>query len=555
MRKMFGCALAVVTIAAGLVVGTTPASAITETYWMPAAGDLTFHGRGFGHGRGMSQYGAQGAALAGRSATQILDFYYPGTQAAQATGIVRVHLAADTTAGLQVGAVPGLRVRNLVTNAVHELGQPAGISQWRLDPDGENGTRLFYFNNTQWIAWGGAPFAGMARFEGPPIIPLVLPNGTRVSYRGVLRTADRTGADLDTINDIGLEWYLRGVVPREAFTTWRPAALQSQAVAARTFAVFHRARSGARDYDLCDTTMCQVYGGYPAEVASTNAAIAATAGVIRTYNAKPIIAEFSSSNGGWTAAGPLPYQVAKADPYDGHAGNPHSTWTLPVNRARAEAELGVGTLRRIAVTARTGNGPMGGRVVSVNAIGSAGTKTFTGNEMRSKLRLKSDWFAPAQSQIIIRWGRIGANSSPVGSIVGDEYVVRGGAGHTFTKGRIYRSSGGAWEVYGPILARYLAIGGPNHRMLLPVGPPVPGGRPGSTVQPYTWGRFLHSTATGARDVSGPIYYAYYRVGFERGRLGLPISYEVAWSGGTRQGFQGGYIYWYRATNTTRVIYI
>ncbi|MEU4608439.1 SpoIID/LytB domain-containing protein [Kribbella sp. NPDC023972] len=103
---------------------------------------------------------------------------------------------------------------------------------------------------------------------------------------------------------MSLERYLRGVVPREALSTWLRATLQAQAVAARTYSVYHRNQAVWRAYDLCDTTACQVCGGYDSEQASTNTAIAATAGQIRLYEGKPIMAEFSSSNGGATAAGP-----------------------------------------------------------------------------------------------------------------------------------------------------------------------------------------------------------------------------------------------------------
>jgi stage II sporulation protein D len=370
-----------------------------------AAGDLVVHGRGFGHGRGMSQYGAQGAALAGRTATQILDFYYPGTATTTVSGSMRIWLTADTTASLKVKPATGLKVRDLGDDAVFTLPVSSSVTRWAINPHGTNRTRISYFHAPQrrWINWvaGGRPvLRGMAQFEGSPVTFLILPDGSSRPYRGALRAADRSGSELDTLNVLGLDLYVRGVVPKEAITSWRPAALQAQAIAARTYSVSHRDRAVAagKDYDLCDTVSCQVYGGYAAEVPSTNSAVAATAGRIRTHRGRPILAEFSSSNGGYTAPGPVPYQVGKADPYDGYPGNgnPNHSWTVTLDRATVQAGLGVGTLRRIRVDDRNGLGAWGGRVVTVTAVGSAGSKRLTGERMRFALGVRSAWFDPEQ---------------------------------------------------------------------------------------------------------------------------------------------------------------
>jgi len=560
VRPLIAAAAAVSLSSAGLVTIMAPAASAAQTYWVSPTGDLTVFGRGFGHGRGMSQYGAQGAALAGRTATQILSFYYPGSTTTAVSGSMRVWISGDTTSSVRVKPASGLRIRDLGDNAVWTLPVSSSVTQWSIEPYGDHRTRLLYFYAPagRWIAFSGrSVFNGMAQFEGSTLKQLVFPSGSTRLYRGTLRAADRSGASLDTINVLPLEDYVRGVVPREAITSWRPAALQAQSVAARTYSVAKRSAATRRDYDLCDTISCQVYGGYSDEVASTNAAVAATSGKIRTYGGKPILAEFSSSNGGYTAASSVVYQVAKADPYDGYSGNRNGnhTWTKTVGRAAAQSALGVGTLKSITVTKRTGLGEWGGRVLSVNVTGSAGTKTYTGDQVRRKLGLKSNWFSFDTSAIIKRWRAIGGAASGVGDVVGAEYAVRGGTGHSFTRGRIYNSSAGAWEIYGPMWNRYSAIGGPNHRIGLPVSPRVAGAKPNSVVQAYGGGRFFYAPQIRlAREVSGPIYYAYYRVGFERGRLGLPTSYEYSWSGGRRQIFEGGYIDWSSTTKTTKVVY-
>jgi stage II sporulation protein D len=388
-------------IIVALVACSTLLSATAEAVTPPepeAVQSIT--GRGFGHGRGMSQYGAQGAALAGRSAKTILDFYYPGTTVGKATGLIRVRLSADTTDGVRVAATNGLRLRDLKTGKVYTLPKASTRNQWSIDPNGEHGSKVSSYNSKSktWMLW--KTLTGIGQFEGPTAISLILPSGAVKRYRGVLRPADLSGAHFDTINALSLELYLRGVVPREAVTTWRPAALQVQAVAARTYSVFHRNRSAKRAYDLCDTTACQVYGGYNDEENTTNAAIAATAGQVRLYQGKPIMAEFSSSNGGATADGPVAYQVMKVDGWDGYPGNknPNVAWTVTRTSSQLQTTFGVGSLRSLRVLRRTGVGPSGGRVLTVEAVGSKGKVVLTGDQVRLRLHLRSAWFGFAGVQ-------------------------------------------------------------------------------------------------------------------------------------------------------------
>ncbi|MFI5709898.1 SpoIID/LytB domain-containing protein [Kribbella sp. NPDC051620] len=387
-----------------LIAGSTLLSATAVAVPPPEPEAVqTITGRGFGHGRGMSQYGAQGAALAGRSAKTILDFYYPGTTVGKATGNIRVQLRADTTDGVRIAAVDKLRLRDLKTGKVYTLPKASTRNQWSIDPNGEHGAKVSSYNTKTktWTLW--KKLTGIGQFEGPTVISLILPSGAVKRYRGVLRPADLSGAHFDTINVLPLELYLRGVVPREAVTTWKPAALQVQAVAARTYSVFHRNRSTKRAYDLCDTTSCQVYGGYNDEEKTTNAAITATAGQIRLYQGKPIMAEFSSSNGGATADGPVAYQVMKVDSWDSYPGNknPNVTWTVTRTSSQLQATFGVGTLKRLRVVRRTGIGPSGGRVLTVEAVGSKGKVVLTGDQVRIRLHMRSAWFTFAGVQPLV----------------------------------------------------------------------------------------------------------------------------------------------------------
>jgi stage II sporulation protein D len=384
-------AIAAVVLASALISATAEAREIEPT----AGADTTISGRGFGHGRGMSQYGAQGAAIAGKSVQQILDFYYPGTTVGKATGSIRVKVTADTTDGIRVGTVNRLRVRDLKAGKVYTLPKASTRNQWSIDPYGDHGTKVSSFDakTRKWTLW--KTFTGMTQFEGAAVTGLILPSGAVRRYRGALRAIDVSGAHLDTVNVVSLEYYLRGVVPREALSSWRPAALQAQAVAARTYSVFHRNRATRRAYDLCDTISCQVYGGYDSEKASTNTAIAATAGQIRLYQGKPIIAEFSSSNGGATATGEVPYQVMKLDSWDAYPGNgnPNVTWTVTRTATEMQSAFDVGSIRSLRVLKRSGVGPGGGRALTVEAVGSKGRRVLTGDQLRGRLHLRSSWIA------------------------------------------------------------------------------------------------------------------------------------------------------------------
>ena len=156
-------AIAAVVLSCALISASAQASPIEST---AAARDTTISGRGFGHGRGMSQYGAQGAAIAGKSVRQILDFYYPGTTTGKATGSIRVRISADTTDGVRVGTVNHLRIRDLTAGLVYTLPKASTRNQWSIDPYGDHGTKVSSFDakTRKWTLW--KTFTGMTQFEG-----------------------------------------------------------------------------------------------------------------------------------------------------------------------------------------------------------------------------------------------------------------------------------------------------------------------------------------------------------------------------------------------------
>lgn len=228
-------------------------------------------------------------------------------------------------------------------------------------------------------------------------------------YRGELR-AIRSGTsatDFRVVNSLGLDWYVRGVVPRESPAYWgtlpcadgRPScgqrALEAQTIAARSYSLGENRHPYAR---TCDTITCQVYGGRayrPAggsvtvsEAAQTNSAVAATPGVIRRMsNGSVARTEFSSSTGGWTAGGVYPSVV---DDGDDVAQNPNHRWTTTITASQLQSRYGLGVLVAATVTSRS---TVDGRAVTGLRLNFAGGQVTTdGEAFRREWGLRSSWF-------------------------------------------------------------------------------------------------------------------------------------------------------------------
>ncbi len=426
------------------VLPALPASA-DEVYERPSDGVFDVEGHGWGHGRGMSQWGAQGAASLGKTADEITSTYYPGTQrTVLADTPIRVWLSSDEGRDTTVYAAPGLTVTDPA--GTREL--PQGPSRWRVRADGA-GLHLESLTGSTWTA--GAATPGPVRFGGTTFTRVALPGGSSRDYRGSV-TAVRNGSGLRTVVVLGLEDYLLGVVPREASAGWRPAALQAQAVAARSYSANKRARvGGAGTYDICDTTACQVFGGsrlYTSsgavsqlEPASTTDAVRATAGVVRTLDGAAVFAEFSSSNGGWSTTGDVPYLQAREDPWDGAVDNPVHSWTAKLPVSALERRFpGVGSLQRLRVTRRDGNGEWGGRVKAVVLEGTGGSVTTTGAGVYgaatwpgTSTGLRSTWFhvkAEATSSAVVSQSAAPSLVRPPGASTGALTVVLRNSGTT-----------------------------------------------------------------------------------------------------------------------------
>ena len=405
-------------------VGTTTAATTTTTPLLAettAAGGLVISGHGWGHGVGMAQWGADGYAQHGWDYRQILTHYYQGTTiATHAAPAVRVLLAGG---------------RSRVTLA--------SDSAWKVvDAHGAS------------VALSAGPLQVAADLvvSGRTLSsPLTFSPGTaplrigKSSYRGKLLLVSN-GKRLQAVNSLPLETYVLGVVGREMPSNWPAAALQTQAVAARSYALAELENVvTARAYDLYSDTRSQVYGGIAAESAAVTAAVRATARQVVLYGGKVATTYFSSSSGGRTASAaeawgkPVPYLVSVDDPYD--TLSPYHDWgpVLVDVRKAARALKVPGDLLALDLTP----GPSG-HVAQVDAVGSRGDVKLSGSAVRTALELRSSWFS-------VGWLALTPPSVPVayggsGTLTG---TVRGVGSVTLEQ----RTATGAWQTLAPVSPR------------------------------------------------------------------------------------------------------
>lgn len=374
---------------------------------------VRFFGRGYGHGVGMSQYGARGRALAGQSAATILAHYYRGTTlgSVPATTRIRVRILSAWTAKPSVPLIVyGRRAPWTIDGISHPFPADAVL---RVIP--KTVTTSTGPHTTWRIRVTSA--AGVVLHTGPKPSSLVVRGSTGTTrlqlwskpskydqFRGILRIrTSTTKPTVTVVNDLPLDTYLRGVVGVEMSSAWPTAALEAQAVASRSYAA-RRLRPGVSYYDVPDDSSSQVYHGALGEHATTNVIVKATAGVVLRSGSSIANTLYSSAAGGATennenvyvsatgakVAGVVSYlrgsmdRDANGKAYD--AASPYATWaTATYTPAQlsawfaADARTNVGTLTAIDLR----NRGVSGRLISVTLIGSGGTKKVSGDVFRS----------------------------------------------------------------------------------------------------------------------------------------------------------------------------
>jgi stage II sporulation protein D len=350
---------------------TTVAIALAAVGLLAPVADATWKikGRGFGHGVGLSQYGAYGFAKHGRSYRQILDHYYQHTK---------------------VGSVGGEKVRVLLGSGGGSVGFSGARKACgeRINPrrryvfeTSGGGVSLHKAKGGKIKSCGNEGAAG----GGVDI-------GSFGRYRGSL-VARNDGGGLMVINALGLEAYVKGVVANEVPSSWHPQALRSQAVVARSYGI---ATERGGPFDHYDDTRSQVYGGRSSETKATDKAVSATKREVVKYRGKAVATYYFSTSGGRTESSEhgfsggsrLPYLRSVKDPFDDIS--PVHKWTEKLSNAQMENQLtGLfgGNLKKIDVLKR-GDSP---RIVRARVVGSSRSTVVTGDTLRARLGLRSTW--------------------------------------------------------------------------------------------------------------------------------------------------------------------
>jgi peptidoglycan hydrolase-like amidase len=441
-RRARSLVAAMVLVLLASLLGPAPVAAAQQNQPPAPPPTIRIEGGGWGHGVGMSQYGAYGRAAAGHTHREILAFYYPGselvTRDVGRTG-VRVHLSTARTITVESSGAVGI-----VTSDGTEIWTSTGATTLRVDRMSNGRMRVRTPNGTNRCRQDGADRCGRRpvtiRFrQGEPV--KTTPSGVMDSfgtsgnrYRWGRLVFTPTPGTVDTVwsvlEGLDMQQYLYGLA--EVPASWPEAALESQAIAGRTFAfanILKRRADPNRTvpWDLYSSVWDQYYSGFGHEVGISSdrwlAAVDRTADRVMTYQGSPFAAFYSSSNGGHTEDSgyvflqSLPYLPAQPDPFDGYR-NPYGTWVREyagddLGRWIATAGRGsVGTVRSVEIG---GNVGASGRVdrATITVRGTSGTATMTGPQFMAAVNAGITASGGSREAQIIstRW-RVG-NAPPV----------------------------------------------------------------------------------------------------------------------------------------------
>jgi stage II sporulation protein D len=327
------------------------------------------HGGGFGHGVGLSAYGAYGYGLHGYGYRQILHHYFRDiriTTLPQAPMVrVLLSISPGDVSFTHASAACGLELDPGRSYRAHRHG---------------SSVRLLSSSGKLLARCGGrlhADSRGTLRIAGLGV------------YRGALETVptDSQAGSLNVVNDLNVNNYVRGSVPAEVPPEWPAATLKTFAVASRSIAL--STDVGGNGFALYSDTRTQNYGGVAVESARTDSAVQATVNQVVTYHGEVAQTTYFSASGGRTeshflGAPAAPYDESVPDPYDYYS--PLHRWTFRFSQAEIDAKLGPyldGRLRRIEVTKRGESG----RVDYARLVGTRGTTTIRGDTLELALGL------------------------------------------------------------------------------------------------------------------------------------------------------------------------
>lgn len=418
-------------VALALVIWISPVFHASAATQIPTT--FTFQGAGYGHGVGLSQFGALGQAREGKSAIDILRYYYSYTTVEPMSDnqMMRVNIGhvlstfsmkniakvgqiqifagnvIDTATALPLLTMPAKA--NLSFTVLGNVAFPSVASaNGQVDPlaSGKSWT----------IRWSGTRY-----LAGDPAIVSVTAAGNSTAYRyGQIQVklvkAPVLGYRLEVTNTVRLhDEYLWGI--GEMPSSWPSAALQAQAIASRTYAL----NKGLTIRTACD---CNIYGasqdqafvGYAKETEAKygqlwKAAVNSTStddstGLTVLFNSAPISAYYSSSSGGFTESAQnvwgtaVPYALGVPDPWsvDPKINPKYASWSRPISQKVIASAFGLKDVATLFVNGQDSSG----RVATITATSSYGKSSkLTGGAFAGKAKLPSAWFVISPQQVII----------------------------------------------------------------------------------------------------------------------------------------------------------
>jgi stage II sporulation protein D len=359
--------LLLIALLAGLTVPAN-AHAQTQTRWV-------MDGAGWGHGIGMSQHGALGYAQTGWNYRQILGHYYTDTEIGNAGGRTIRVLLGDGRASVKFDGATRVNSKTLDPAKTYTATRKSG--KVRIAGVGTFASLARVRGSA--IRWKGTSMNGVA-------------NGR---WRSYLELRPSSAGGLTVVNALGLDNYVRGVIAGEMPSSWHAEALKAQAIAARSYAL--TTDRGGPIFDQYPDVRSQVYRGVTGERPSTNAAVAATAGEVVTYDGEVAVTYFFSTSGGHTenvensfvGGEPKPWLKGVEDPHDDVS--PRHKWRFVYTQSQMQSKLSglvKGTFRGIEIV-KKGVSP---RIVYADVVGSSGRTRVTGPTLRTRLSLYDTWF-------------------------------------------------------------------------------------------------------------------------------------------------------------------
>jgi SpoIID/LytB domain protein len=559
-----------------------------------AASPFTFYGSGYGHGLGMSQWGAYGLARMGWSHRRILTHFYRHTSVRRrdslptsiriglTTGRKLVHLTArggpvdvwvgEPKTGRVIGSIPKEQTWTVSAKA-------GGYAV-------RNGAGRLVGGRT----WGGPSRNLVLRYQ-PAGSRVFIPEADAIWYDGfayargsiefnLYSCAGGTGCVERLIARLGLQAYLDGL--GEVPASWPMQALEAQVVAARSYAVYAMRHVGLRgdcNCHLTDGSGDQTYIGYNREAGADGRrwvrAVNASNRQVVTYHRAVIQAFYAASDGGhsesvqdvWHGGDPaykIPWLTGVCDPGEWTDANPWTDWQRSFDAGTVSARLrpytgDVGTITAFTHIVRGDSG----RIVSARARGTRASAKVSGTELRAALGLPDDrvWInADRNITGPLRVKYDGLMCAP-GIPTSDRRGVSGGAQQFFRNGGLYRNTGADVTVWlkGAVDAEYRAVGSGGGRLGLPVGPVASLAKVRALScsacrrADFADGRIYWTSRFGAHALWGKVLHAYVDAGAAQGKLGFPTSRVHHRSGGgTIATFQHGKIACPAGTTRCRV---